>query len=149
MLEKAKITRDNWSDEYRKSVISSRVDTVKKLVEANPDYWKERDAKSKATKKERYGDENYMAFGSKEFNDRIEELHGDKNYRNVEKAKQTMDAKPAEEKDEIKRKRLATYNRHKQEDPNFVANKEAKSKATRIKNNGPDYTGRAKCKKTL
>ena len=149
VLEKAKITRDNWSAEFKELVTRCRVDTVKKLVEQNPNYWKERDAKSKATKKKHYGNENYMAFGSKEFKDRLEQLHGDRNYRNIEKMKQTMKAKSDEEKEESKRKRLETFNRHKREDLNFVKNAVARSKATRIKNNGLDYTGRAKCKRTL
>lgn len=43
----------------------------------------------------------------------------------------------------------ATYNKHKEEDPDFVKRKQEKSVATRKRNHGEDYTGRKKCWKTI
>jgi len=43
--------------------------------------------KSRKTKRERYGKENYMAFRSPEFEKLMKERHGDENYCNMEKVK--------------------------------------------------------------
>jgi len=42
-----------------------------------------------------------------------------------------------------------TLRKHKEADPDFVKRKVEKSIATRKKNHGEDYTGRAKCKRTM
>ena len=66
-----------------------------------------------------------------------------------QKIKQKNNSKSIEQKQIEINKRLATYNRHKAEDPEFVKRKQEKSVATRKKNHGEDYTGRKKCQKTL
>lgn len=62
------------------------------------------------------------------------------------KRQTTYAAKSAKQKQIEIEKRLATYNKHKAEDPEFVKRQQEKSIATRKKNHGEDYTGRQKCR---
>ena len=103
--------------------------------------------KMRQTKKERYGDEKYVNV--EKIKQTKLEKHGDQNYSNREKAKQTNASKSVEQKKKEAEKRLATFNRHKDEDPDFIRRIQEKSVTTRKKNNGEDYTGRKKCWKTI
>jgi len=67
----------------------------------------------------------------------------------AEKRRMTNNAKSYEQKQMEIAKRIATYNKHKEEDPEFVKRKQEKSVATRKKNHGEDYTGRKKCWNTM
>ena len=103
--------------------------------------------KSKATRLAKYGNENYVNL--EKMRQTKLEKYGDANYNNVEKIKQTHANKSDDAKKEEIEKRRTTYFQHKAEDPEFAAKIQEKSVATRKKNHGDDYTGRAKCKKTL
>lgn len=105
--------------------------------------------KRKKTVKDRYGSENYMSFGTPEFKARVKELHGDENYRNIEKAKETFKNRTEEQKQDTLNKRRNTRKQKLEEDPDYQNKITEKSISTRKANNGEDYTGRKKCKQTM
>lgn len=65
------------------------------------------------------------------------------------KRKLTNSLKTSSQIQEEKNKRLAIFNRHKAEDPDFLRKIQEKSIATRKHNHGEDYTGRKKCWNTI
>lgn len=137
------------SDEVKQQLRKQKQESYKRILENDPDFWKRRAEKSKKTRFKHYGDENYMSFGSPEFKQLMKERHGDENYHNIEKVKQTNANKSAEEKVEINRKQQESIRKHKETDPLFAKQILEKSIATRKRNHGEDYTGRAKCKNTM
>lgn len=149
VIEKTLITKASYSEGRLQQIIQKRNKTLKQKIEDNSSYWKDRAKKIKATKKARYGKEDYMMFGTSEYQAVLERKYHDKHYSNREKDKTTNASKSSEQKAIEQRKRVATFKKHANEDPSFLQNIAIKSKATRIENNGADYTGRAKCKKTM
>ena len=109
----------------------------------DPDFWKKRDQKTKATKLRKHGNAKYVNMEA------IQQTklrnHGDPNWNNREKAAETLSKKTQEEKQAKIDKQIATRKRHAEEDPTFNARVLEKSIATRKRNHGEDYTGRAKC----
>ena len=149
VIEKTLITKASYSEERLQQVVQRRSQTIDQKLRENPDYWKERALKARATKKAKHGKENYMLFGTNEYQAVLEKKYHDKHYSNREKAKATNANKPSQQKLIEQQKRITTFKKHIDEDSSFLQNIAAKSKATRIENNGTDYTGRAKCKKTM
>lgn len=149
VIDKMKRTVHGRSDKVKQQLKKQKQESYKRILENDPDFWKRRAEKSKKTRFEHYGDENYMSFGSPEFKNLMKERHGDKNYHNIQKAIQTRLNKSDEEKAEISRRQQESIRRHKEADPEFAKQMLEKSIATRKRNNGKDYTGRAKCKATL
>ena len=142
-------TIKNFSPEKKEARRQKTADTFNKIIADNPNYWKERAERSAKTKEERYGDPNYMSFGSESWYQMNEKKNGNRYYTNTEKAKETNRNKSDAQKQAEIEKRVNSFNAHKEADPNFVKNMVEKSKATRIANNGEDYTGRKKCKQTM
>ena len=149
VIEKTLTTKASYSEGRLQQIIQKRNQTINQKLRENPNYWKERALKSRATKKAKHGKEDYMMFGTSEYQAVLEQKYHDKHYSNREKAKVTNASKSSEQKAIEQRKRVATFKKHANEDPSFLKNVAIKSKATRIKNNRADYTGRAKCKKTM
>lgn len=73
-------------DEVKMQLRKSKQDSYTQILKNDPDFWKRRAEKSKKTRFEHYGNENYMSFGSPEFNQLMKERYGDEKYRNVKKA---------------------------------------------------------------
>lgn len=80
---------DNKCSNRDPEKIKKQKEIINNKVKENPNYFKECHEKSKKTRLERYGDENYGDFRSESFNQKMIERHGDKNYNNREKCKQT------------------------------------------------------------
>lgn len=136
----------NMTEDERLALHNTLCEAQRKF-HANPENKERKLSKTRKTKKERYGDEKYINI------DKMKQTklkkHGDPFFSNREKAKQTNNSKSSEQRQKEIDKRLATYNKHKEEDPEFIKRIQEKSINTRKKNNGEDYTGRRKCQRTL
>ena len=146
-IQRMKDTIKARTPEYQQQLSDQKRQTLQRLAKENPNYWNDISKKTKATKKAKYGNEKYVNINK--IKQTKLERYGDANYSNREKAKQTVSNKTEEQKQREIQKRLDTVNKKKQEDPNYMSNIVAKSKVTRIANNGEDYTGRKKCRQTM
>lgn len=141
-----KLRRENMTQEEKDARFRKQSEIQKKFFSI-PGNKEKRLAKIRATKLLKHGNEKYVNVVKMKqtFKDR----YGDEKYRNIEKQKITNSQKSSEQKQIEINKRLETLNKHKAEDLDFVSKIVAKSIETRKKNNGEDYTGRNKCKKTF
>lgn len=146
---KCKETISKHTEGQKIQFAENRKRSIQKLVDENPNYWKDRYEKAKQTKKRLFGDENYMNFGSPSYKSRIKEKYGDENYNNRQKAVETYQNKSEEEKQRIKFNREQTIAKLKQSDPDYQNRIVRKSISTRKKLYGKDFTNRAKCRSTM
>lgn len=119
---------------------------AKKTIAEDKTFYARREKKIRATKLLHHGSETFINVARCK-KTKLEK-YGDENFNNREKAAETNSKKTLEQiKAEIK-KRLETKRKHLKEDPSFKEKIIQKSVETRKKNNGEDYTGRAKWRKT-
>jgi len=119
---------------------------VKKTIAKDSEFWSRRDKKTKATKLKKYGNENYTNVAL--VKETKLKKYGDENFNNRKKARETNSKKSPEQRLAEIERGLATRRKHLEEDPTLKDKILQKSIETRKKNNGEDYTGRAKCWRT-